>query len=139
MLLEILEQFPKEFPIIETCICAIIAFGLGLFWYHPKVMGDKRVEAHVGDGTTKVTIMAYIVGLLLWFITASVYSFLTTFLSPETLPNLLGLSTFIWVGFILPSSMISGFYSGNKLMVTAVDSSYYLAGLYLFAVIHEIL
>lgn len=139
MFIDILEQFPREFPILETIISTLVAFALGLFWYHPKVMGEKRSKAYHVDEEIILGPIAYISGLLLWFITAGVYSFLTQFLETETIPALLGLSTFIWVGFILPSNMINGFYSGNKLMVTAVDSSYYLAGLYLFAVIHDVL
>lgn len=139
MFMDILEQFPREFPILETVICALVAFALGIFWYHPKVMGEKRSEAYHVDEEIILGPVAYLSGLFLWFITAAVYSFLTQFLHSESIQALLGLSTFIWVGFILPSNMINGFYSGNKLMVTAVDSSYYLAGLYLFAVIHDVL
>lgn len=137
--IDILEQFPKEFPMLETIISALVAFALGTFWYHPKVMGDKWVAAHNIQKEVRLGVGTYLLGMLLWLITASIYSFITQFLTPPSIGALLGLSTFLWVGFILPSHMISGFYTGNRLMVTAVDSSYFLAGLYLFAVIHDVL
>ena len=137
--IETFMNFPREFPLLETLMSAFVAFVLGIFWYHPKVMGEKWSEAHNVQKDIRLTPPAYIMGGLLWFITATIYSFLTQFLNPPEIGSMLGLSTFIWVGFILPPHIIGGFYSGNKLMVSAVDSSYYLAGLYLFAVIHDVL
>jgi hypothetical protein len=55
-----------------------------------------------------------------------------------TIQSLLGLSTFLWIGFILPAIMMNGLFHGKKLIVMGLDSSYFLAGLYLFAVIHDV-
>ena len=139
ILFDIFTQFPNQFPLMETIISALVAFALGTFWYHPKVLGDKWAEAHSLQKEVKLGPLTYVFGLFLWMVTSAIYSFLTQFLTPPTIEALLGLSTFLWVGFILPSHLISGFYTGNRLMVAAVDSSYYLAGLYLFAVIHDVL
>src|SRR5690606_13096131 len=91
--------------------------------------------AHVG----KLKPVVYIISLLLWMLSAAVYTFLTQFLTPPAIGALLGLSTFLWVGFVLPSILISGFYLQRNFLAMAVDSSYFLAGLYLFAVIHDVL
>jgi hypothetical protein len=138
--LDIFGHFPPHFPLIQTILSGFVAFVLGVLWYHPKVMGEHWAEA-VGQEKSKVNIgfVGYVVGLFLWMLSAFVYSFLTTFLTPPTIGALLGLSTFLWVGFILPAVMIGGMFMGKKLMVMAVDSSYFLAGLYLFAVIHDVL
>jgi hypothetical protein len=133
---DIFNQFPIQFPLSETLASAAAAAALGILWYHPKILGQKWVDEHRETRILRLPIMAYIIGAFLWVLSAAVYSFLTHFLTPPTIGALLGLSTFIWVGFILPSSMINGFYCKQKLMTTAVDSSYYLAGLYLFAVVH---
>ncbi|PCH98877.1 MAG: hypothetical protein COB76_06645 [Alphaproteobacteria bacterium] len=140
IILDIFNQFPDQFPILETLISAFVAFFLGVLWYHPKVMGEKWAEAVGQDkSNVKITFAGYILAIVLWTISASVYSFLTTFLAPPAIGALLGLSTFLWIGFILPAVMIGGMFMGKKLMVMAVDSSYFLAGLYLFAVIHDVL
>ena len=132
-------QLPDQFPVFETIIAAMVAFSLGIFWYHPKVMGEKWAEAHGATKEVRLGATAYICGALLWLTTSFIYSFLIQFLTPPSMGAMLGLSTFLWVGFILPPYLISGFYNGTKLMVAGVDSSYYLAGLYLFAVIHDVL
>lgn len=138
--LDIFNQFPEHFPIVTTVLSAIVAFILGLLWFHPKVMGEKWAEAVGQDpNELRVGFTAYIVALVLWFFASAVYTFLTTFLTPPTIGALLGLSTFLWVGFILPAVMIGGMFMGKKLMVMAIDSSYFLAGFYLFAVIHDVL
>lgn len=133
-------NFPEHFPTLQTVISGFVAFVLGAIWYHPKIMGGKWSAAMGQNEMHGVSsVFVYISALVLWVISASVYSFLTTFLTPPTIGALLGLSTFLWVGFILPAIMIGGMFTGKKLMVMAVDSSYFLAGLYLFAVIHDVL
>jgi len=138
--LDIFNQFPTTFPVVETILSGFVAFVLGILWYHPKIMGEKWLEA-MGRDDEKISLspFVYVVALCLWMVSAAVYSFLAGFLTPPAIGELLGLSTFIWVGFILPAVMIGGMFIGKKLMVMAVDSSYFLAGLYLFAVIHDVL
>jgi hypothetical protein len=139
-ILDIFNQFPTSFPIVETVLSGFVAFILGILWYHPKIMGEKWLEA-MGRSEDKIRLQwfVYPIAIALWMVSAAVYSFLAGFLTPPAIGELLGLSTFIWVGFILPAVMIGGLFMGKKLMVMAVDSSYFLAGLYLFAVIHDVL
>lgn len=137
---EIFEQFPTEFPVLETVLSTIVAFFLAMFWYHPKVMGDKWIEAFEKDSVIgHISPLNHLIIFILWSFSAFIYSFLSGFLTPDSIGALLGLSTFIWVGFILPPILINGLVHKKKLIVMAVDSSYYLAGLYLFAVIHDVL
>ena len=140
LIFEVFNQFPSEFPVVTTLICAVVAFILGLVWYNPKLMGEKAAEVRYSElNGYKPTLIVYCTAFILWFITASVYSFLTGFLTPPSIQALLGLSTFLWIGFTLPAVMLNGLLSGKKLLVTAVDSSYFLAGLYMFAVIHDVM
>jgi len=140
VIFDILNYFPETFPILKVALCGLVAFSLGILWYHPMVMGDTLDEVREPHEITfKPNIFTYIISFGLWMVMACVYSFLTAFLTPPTISALLGLSTFIWVGFVLPSIMLNGLYAGRKLMVMAVDSSYILASLYLFAVIHDVI
>lgn len=140
VIFEIFNQFPEEFPILKTVLSAFVAFVLGIVWYNPTVMGKSASEAMSEelDGY-KPKFYVYIIAVLLWAITACVYSFLTSFLSPQSIESLLGLSTFLWVGFILPATLLNGLFSGKNLVVMGIDSSYFLAALYLFAVLHNVL
>ena len=140
LIFDIFNYFPDHFPILQTVISAIVAFVLGIIWYNPHMMGQAMTEVRNEETKDyKPGFIVYVVAFLSWFITASVYSFLMGFLTPPSVLALLGLSTFLWVGFVLPASLLSGLMAGKKLMVIAGDSSYFLAGLYLFAVIHDVL
>ena len=137
---EIFSQFPPEFPLLQTVISAVVAFILGIVWYNPVLMGQKTAEIHAEEKKGyKAPFYVYIVAVLLWALSACVYSFLTSFLTPPSIQSLLGLSTFLWVGFILPATLLNGLFSGKHFSVMAVDSSYFLAALYLFAVIHNVI
>lgn len=133
---DIFTHFPDHFSHAKAFLSALVAFALGILWYHPKVAGEKWSQS---IKTVRPTPMIYFISFLLWMISACVYTFLTQFLTPPTIGALLGLSTFLWVGFILPAVMIGGLYMGKKLIVMGIDSSYFLAGLYLFAIIHDVL
>lgn len=137
---EIFNQLPNEFPILKTILSALVAFVLGIVWYNPTLMGTKVTEerAKILNGY-KPKFYIYIFALLLWILSSCVYSFLMSFLTPPSIQSLLGLSTFLWVGFVLPATLLSGLFSGKNFNVMAVDSSYFLAALYLFAVIHNVI
>lgn len=141
IILDIFTLFPEHFPIFKTVLSGCVAFFLGLLWYHPAVLGEKWSFGINGDSFERQSppFWVYIVALLLWMVSAGVYSFLTNFLTPPTMGELFGLSTFLWVGFILPAIMMNGLFAGKKLSLMGVDASYFLAGLYLFAVIHDVL
>ena len=138
--IDIFGNFPPNFPFLETVIGAVLAVVVGIFWYHPKVMGEQWAEAH---GTPiehyKPHPLLYLLMALFWFVSAFIYAFLMYFLDMDGIDGLLALSTFLWVGFVLPNVLINGLFAGKKMAVMAVDSSYFLAGLYLFAVIHDVL
>jgi len=137
--LDILSHFPEDFPYIQTFLSGFVAFVLGVLWFHPKVMGEKWAEKTGYINIKPPKPFVYVISLLLWLISAGIYTFLTQFLTPPTIGALLGLATFLWVGFVLTAILISGFYLQRNFLSMAVDSSYFLAGLYLFAVIHNVL
>jgi len=139
VIFEIFQYFPEDFPVLETVLSGTVAFILSIVWYNPKLIGEKaNEEINKQTNGYKPGLIPYIVAFVLWLITALIYSFLTSFLSPVTIQSLLGLSTFLWIGFILPAIMMNGLFHGKKLIVMGLDSSYFLAGLYLFAVIHDV-
>jgi len=140
LIFDLLSHFPENFPYIKTIISAFVAFVLGILWYHPLMMGQKLEEVLDKEALDySPPFYVYIAIGAMWIITAFVYTFLTSFLTPPAVGALLGLSTFLWIGFVLPAIMLNGLFTGKKLMVMAVDSSYFLAALYLIAVIHDVL
>lgn len=134
IIFDIFSQFPKEFPLLKTLLCAVIGYILGIVWYHPKINSEYHNYANY-----KPKASIYVIAAFLWVVTSCVYSFIVGFLTPPMMPALLGLSTFLWVGFVLPPVLLNGLFKERPLMVLATDSSYYLAAFYLFAVIHDVL
>ena len=134
IIFEIFNQFPSEFPLLKTLLCAVIGYVLGIVWYHPKINSDYHNHAEYNPNAS-----IYVIAACLWLVTAGVYSFIVGFLTPPMMPALLGLSTFLWVGFVLPPVLLNGLFKSKPLMVMATDSSYYLAAFYLFAVIHDVI
>jgi len=140
IILDIFSHFPGEFNVLETLISGFVAFVLGVVWYHPKIVGEETKELiNKQSNGFKPSCIMYVVALFFWLVTSSVYTFLTNFLEPTSTAELLSLSTFLWVGFILPTALLNGLFNGKKLVVIGVDSTYFLAGLYLFAVVHDVL
>ena len=137
IIFDIFNHFPEQFPIIQSALSAAVAYILGIVWYHPKISGDYHEQKNAEN--FKPNALIYTAGAGLWIITACVYSFLISFLTPPAMPALLGMSTFLWVGFVLPPILINGIFKGRALNVMELDSSYYLAAFYLFAVIHDVL
>jgi hypothetical protein len=140
IIFDIFQHFPEEFAVLKTLVAAIVAFVLGVLWYHPKIMGNSLNDAlSEQELNYKAPPYIYLICFLLWVVASCVYTFLVNFLMPPKFSAMLGLSTFLWVGFVLPSVLMSGLFIGKKLMAMAVDSSCFLAGLYLFAVVHYVL
>ena len=140
IILDIFSHFPGGFNFLSTAISAFVAFVLGVVWYHPKIVGQETADLIEKETKGfKPGPLAYVVALFFWLVTSSVYTFLKTFLEPTSTAELLSLSTFLWVGFILPTALLNGMFSGKKLNVIGLDSTYFLAGLYLFAVVHDVI
>jgi len=137
---DIFSNYSGNFDILSTLIAAFVAFVLCIFWYNPKIVGAHASELLEENARGfQPNILTYIVVFIFWLISSSIYTFLTDFLAPTSTVELICLSTFIWVGFVLPPCFLSGLQSGKKLTLIGLDSSYFLAGLYLFAIIHDVL
>lgn len=127
----------QDFPILQTVLSGILAFGLGIIWYHPKMMGQRWIEAR---GKTLDDIhpsaFPFLVSFVLWMLAACFYSFLIIIMNLETTPALICLSCLLWVAFAMPPTVMGAFYTGYPFNAVAIDSAYQLGGYYLFAVAH---
>ena len=129
-----------EFPYAATGIAGVLAFVLGLFWYHPKVMGTRWMEARGKEGVDPIKLhpKQIVVSLLLWLISASFYSFLIDILDINLVEGFFALSCLLWVAFAMPPILMGALYTGHAFEAASIDASYQLAGYYVFALVHII-
>jgi hypothetical protein len=130
----------QSFPFTETILSGLCAFLLGLFWYHPKVMGTRWIEAR-GKILTDVkrSALPYLVSFVLWMLAACFYSFLLIIMGLGTVSSLIGLSCLLWVAFAMPPTIMGALYTGYPFNAVAIDSAYQLAGYYMFALVHIVI
>ncbi len=126
-----------EFPLLTALASAAAAFALGMFWYHPKVMGARWMEARgktVTDVQPQGRTMVYT--FVLWLVSACFYTFLAELLGAHSVAAFLSLSCLFWVAFAMPPTLMGAMYTGYSMNAVAIDSAYQLAGYYLFALVH---
>lgn len=126
-----------EYTIAVTIISAVLAFALGLFWYHPGILGTKWLEARgVTADADKPPHKHIIISLFLWLLAASFYTFLTSVLNIHDIPGLFCLSCLLWVAFTMPPLVMGASYTGYAFDAVSIDAAYQLAGYYVFAATH---
>ncbi len=132
-----MQNYIHAFPWLPTILSAAAAFALGIFWYHPKVLGTRWLEARGGAVTLHrpdQTMMVYT--FLLWVLAAAFYSFLTELLPTGSVQSYIGLACLLWVAFAMPPTVMGALYTGYSFRAVSIDTAYQLAGYYLFALVH---
>ncbi len=116
-------------------LSGILAFLLGLLWYHPKVMGGRWSELHAGAVKERSPLF-YVASFFLWMLSACFYAFLAQFLGIDSAAGYFCLSCLLWVAFAMPPTLMSALYTGTPFEASAIDTTYQLGGYYVFAAIH---
>ncbi len=119
-------------------LSGLLAFGLGVLWYHPKVLGGRWVELRSSQGAkeTKMSPLPFIASFFLWILSACFYAFLANFLNIDNAAGYFCLSCLLWVAFSMPPTLMSALYTGYPFEAMAIDTSYQLGGYYIFAAVH---
>lgn len=126
-----------DFPYVATAVAGIAAFLLGMFWYHPKVLGTRWMEARGQTfDDTKPEIKQFIISFLLWLLAACFYSFLVGIIEIHEVPGFFSLSCLLWVAFAMPPLVMGALYTGYAFEAVSIDAAYQLAGYYIFALVH---
>lgn len=126
-----------EFPYLTTVLSALFAFGLGVVWYHPKIMGQKWMLAR-GKASEQMSIhpKQIVFSFLLWLLTACFYSFMIGIADIEVPSALFMFSCLLWVAFAMPPILMGALYTGYSFEAVAIDAGYHLAGYYILAGTH---
>ncbi len=126
-----------DFPIAATLISGVLAFSLGIFWYHPKVLGTRWMEARgITASDVKPELKQFVISFMLWLLAACFYSFMVGIIKIDIPPGFLSLSCLLWVAFAMPPLVMGALYTGYAFEAVSIDASYQLAGYYVFALVH---
>ena len=123
--------------LMPSFLSAVVAFLIGLIWYHPRVLGGRWLDAR-GMSVTDLKRGAtpFILSFPLWFLTALFFSFMLIYMNINGSSEIFLISCLLWVAFAMPPTVMGAFYTGYPFNAVAIDSAYQLAGYYIFAVTH---
>ncbi len=132
-------MFDFDINFIAFFLSGVLAFIIGVLWYHPKVLGTRWMEVRgVENEDIKPSPLPFIASFFLWTLAACFYAFLAFFLGIDNAAGYFCLSCLLWVAFSMPPTMMGALYTGYPFEAVAIDTSYQLAGYYAFALVHII-
>jgi len=133
-------MLPFEYPYIAVLVSAVLAFVLGILWYHPKMMGARWIEARgvSADTSTKPSPLNAVFSFLLWLLAACFYAFLVSLLGIDQFPHFISLACLLWVAFAMPPILMGSLLTGYPFQAAAIDSAYQLSGYYVFALVFSL-
>lgn len=125
-----------EINFFAFMLSGVLAFVLGLVWYHPKVMGKRWMEVRGATAPAATSPLPFVANFFLWVLAACFYSFLAYFLGIDNAAGYFCLSCLLWVAFSMPPTLMGALYTGYPFEAVAIDTSYQLGGYYIFALVH---
>ncbi|OFW88058.1 MAG: hypothetical protein A3J37_08310 [Alphaproteobacteria bacterium RIFCSPHIGHO2_12_FULL_45_9] len=126
--------------LLPSFLGAVVAFLLGLIWYHPKVLGTRWLEARqIKPDDIQHHSSPFILSFPLWFLTALFYVFLAVTLKVHAPEEILLFSCLLWVAFAMPPIVMSSLYTGYPFNAVAIDASYQLGGYYALGLVYILL
>ena len=132
---ELIEMIGKAW-LLPSMLSGICAFLLGIFWYHPKMLGTKWLEARGASYTVKTMGSSqFIVTFPLWFITSLFFTFMVHYFNITNPTEFFLLACLLWVAFAMPPIVMGSLYTGYPYNAVAIDASYQLGGYYIIALV----
>lgn len=117
--------------LLPSFLGAVLAFILGIIWYHPRILGSRWLEARqLKPEDVQRHSSPFVLSFPLWFLTALFYTFLAVTLKVQAPEEILLLSCMLWVAFAMPPIVMGSLYTGYPFNAVAIDASYQLAGYY---------
>lgn len=119
---------------------AVLAFLLGIVWYHPRILGSRWLEArNLTPEDMRQHSSPFILSFPLWFLSALFYTFLAVSLKIQAPEEVLLFSCMLWVAFAMPPIVMGSLYTGYPFNAVAIDASYQLAGYYALGLVYIIM
>lgn len=117
--------------LLPSFLGAVVAFILGIVWYHPRILGSRWLEARgLKPEEAPRHTSPFVLSFPLWFLTSLFYTFLALTLKVQAPEEVLLLSCLLWVAFAMPPIVMGSLYTAYPFNAVAIDASYQLAGYY---------
>lgn len=124
---------------IAVILAACVNIVLGGVWYHPKVLGTLWADAH---GFKVIDLKAsglnyfgaFVVGLVMSWMLGTLFS---TF-EVTTLSGKMGVSFFVWLGFIATTHFSGVIWAKKTLESYFIDAGFFLVSLEAMAIVFAI-
>lgn len=117
-------------------VCAALASWLiGALWYsafaRPWMLALGKTRAELLGPSGKASPLPFVVAFLAQLVMAWVLAGIIGHLGPGqvTLANGVVSGFFVWLGFVVTSHAVNHGFSGQRLMLTVIDSGHWLAAL----------
>ncbi len=123
--------------LMPSFLSAVVAFLIGLVWYHPRVLGGYWLEAReMITDDLKRGATPFILSFPLWFLTSLFFTFMLIYMNIHSGSEVFLMACLLWVAFAMPPIVMGSLYTGYPFAAVAVDASYQLAGYYALAVVN---
>ena len=132
---EILTMVAREW-LLPSFASGVVAFLLGVLWYHPKMLGTKWLEARGSSHSAPSFVSSqFIVTLPLWLITSLFFTFMVHYFNISNPTEFFLLACLLWVAFAMPPIVMGSLYTGYPFNAVAIDAAYQLGGYYAIALV----
>lgn len=140
-------NFSLDVNFLAFFLSGLLAYGLNIVWYHPKILGSRWIEVRTGGkgrraadaspwtGPNKSPV-PYIATFFLWTLSACFYSFLCSFLDVNSASGFFCIACLLWVAFAMPPILMNALNTGYPFEAMAIDAGCQLGGYYIFAAVH---
>jgi hypothetical protein len=107
----------------------IFSFVLGAFWYSPLLFGKQWIEA-AGKSEEELKkgggIAAYLLTLLIWFVSTYILANIINFAGANTLGNGMIIGFLCWLGFTAAISLIHNKFENRGAALWLINEGYSL-------------
>jgi len=110
---------------LAVLVCAIVAMGIGSFWYSPFLLGKMWLDSmeKSEEEIRKDLIIAYSIARL------------TIYVNATTVTEGMRLGFLCWFGFTLTTMTINALFEGKSLRLVLVDGGYHLIVFLVYGII----
>lgn len=120
---------------LAVVLAALASWLIGALWYsafaRPWMLALGKTRAELMGPSGKPSPLPFVVAFLAQLVMAWVLAGIVGHLGPGqvTLANGVVSGFFVWLGFVVTSQVVNHGFSGQRLMLTVIDSGHWLAAL----------
>lgn len=116
-------------PVLSVLAASVASMIIGFLWYSPFLFGNLWMRLSGFTKESRGMGKTYAISFILEIITTYVFYRLILATNTYTIPGVLELSSFVWLGFFIPVLASSMLWDHKPFMLFALNSLHRLATL----------